>query len=314
MTQKTAGIHHITAFAGSPQKNVDFYAGILGLRLIKRTVNYDAPDIYHLYFGNEKGSPGTAMTFFPSSRTRPGRIGGGQVGYTTFAAPAGSLSFWEKRLEKFGIPVEQNYRFGETSIRFRDWDGLQLEIVERTETPESQWSFGGVPQEKAIKGFAGAILFSTKPEGTMNLLEVLGFDRVNEDEEFVRFRSNGEYGNIIDVYKHAMERGSGGAGTIHHIAWRAQVQDQESWRNRVANHGYKPTEIIDRQYFQSIYFREHGGILFEIATDAPGFDIDEPMEQLGEKLMLPPWYEPRRIEIQSLLEPITLRVLEDDHE
>lgn len=314
MTQRTAGIHHITAFVGNAQRNADFYAGILGLRLVKKTINFDAPEVYHLYFGNEKGSPGTAITFFPWEEGRRGRVGGGQVGYTTFAVPTGALPFWEERLNKFKVDFSHAERFGESYIRFKDPDGLQLELVEREEGPQSGWSFGGVPAEKAIKGFGGAVLFSMAPEQTMRLLEeVMGLERIGEEGGLVRFRSTGDLGNRIDVNRSVMGRGHGGTGTIHHIAWRAKdVNDQEQWRARVEQAGFQPTPIVDRQYFTAVYFREEGEILFEIATDPPGFDRDEPFESLGEELKLPEWFEPHRAAIEAGLPPLEIRVLEED--
>lgn len=314
MQNRTAGIHHITAFAGNPQRNVDFYAGVLGLRLVKKTVNFDAPDVYHLYFGDEVGSPGTAMTFFPFDGARPGRIGGGQVTYTTFAIPPGSLPFWEKRLQKFGVAAAKHERFGEEYIRFRDPDGLQLELVERADGPLSEWSFGGVPAAQAIKGFGGAVLASYAPEQTAaTLAELLGLKRIGADGGLVRFRAAGSLGNMIDVYAAPVARGIGGSGTVHHIAWRATDRtDQERWREHVAAHGFQPTPIVDRNYFTSLYFRETGGILFEIATDDPGFARDEPVEALGERLMLPEWLEPHRPQIEAGLAPIEVRVLKED--
>lgn len=314
--QKTAGIHHITAFAGDPQANVDFYAGVLGLRLVKVTVNFDAPDVYHFYFGNETGQPGTAMTFFPFRGARRGRAGGGQVAYTTFVVPAGALDFWEKRLQKFGIEHQRTRRFGETFLQFTDHDGLQLELVAREEGPGSTWSFGGVPADKAVKGFGGALLYSIAPGRTLETLEnLMGLERAGESEDgrYVRLRARGDLGQIIDVRAHAVRPGVGGAGTVHHIAWRADdVHDQERWRQRVAAAGFSVTPIVDRKYFTSIYFRETGGILFEIATDEPGFAVDEPVEALGEKLMLPPWLEPHREQLQASLQPFEVRVLEQD--
>lgn len=314
MTQKTAGIHHITAFVKNAQENVDFYAGLLGLRLVKKTINFDAPEVYHLYFGDQAGSPGTAITFFPWSTSRKGRVGGGQVGYTTFVVPQGALGFWEERLHKFGVAFTRVERFGETYIQFKDQDGLQLEIVEREQGPESKWSFGGVPTDKAIKGFGGAILYSVAPEKTMQVLEnLMGLEKVAKDGDLVRFRATGEIGNYIDIHATAVPRGAGGAGTVHHIAWRAKDdQDHQQWRERVEQYGMQPTDIVDRQYFNAIYFREEGEILFEIATDTPGFDRDEPFETLGEKLMLPEWYEPYRSQIEQGLAPIQVRVLEGD--
>lgn len=314
MKKQTAGIHHITAFAGNAQANADFYAGILGLRLVKKTINFDAPEVYHLYFGNEVGSPGTAMTFFPFEGGRRGKIGGGQVGYTTFVVPQDALPFWEARLSKFDISFEKVERFGEVFLQFEDFDGLQLEIVAREEGPNSQWSFGGVPAEKAIKGFGGALLYSVAPDQTMHTLEhVMGLERVDEEQGWVRFRAQGDLGNVIDIHATAMERGHGGSGTVHHIAWRAIDQDdQEQWRNLAMQHGFQVTPIVDRNYFTAIYFREMGGILFEIATDPPGFTRDEPFDSLGEKLMLPEWYEPSRDLITKGLPPLEIRVLEED--
>jgi len=314
MKQQTAGIHHITAFVRHAQENVDFYAGLLGLRLVKKTINFDAPEVYHLYFGNEAGSPGTAITFFPYAASRKGRIGGGQVGYTTFLIPVGTLDFWEDRLNKFEVAYNKVTRFGETYLQFADQDGLQLELVEREGGAPSKWSFGNIPAEKAIKGFGGAILYSVQPEKTMEVLQnLLGLEKVGEEGGLVRFRSVGDLGNIIDVNAQPVPRGAGGAGTVHHIAWRAKDDaDHRSWREKVEAYGLHPTDIVDRQYFNALYFREYGEILFEIATDPPGFGRDEAFEQLGEKLMLPEWYEPYRAQIEQGLTPITVRVLEGD--
>ncbi|THF73982.1 ring-cleaving dioxygenase [Cohnella fermenti] len=314
MTKQTAGIHHITSFVRDPQANVDFYAGVLGLRMVKKTINFDAPEVYHLYFGNEMGSPGTAMTFFPSPGSRIGHVGGGQVGYTSFAIPAGTFSFWEARLAKLGVEARKSERFGETFLQFKDPDGLQLEIVEREEGKASRWSFGGVPAEKAIKGFAGAQLYSINPAQTMHtLVHVLGLTKVGEENGLVRFRSIGDIGNVIDINAQPMGWGAGGAGTVHHIAWRANNDDDhKNWRVHVEAGGFRPTPIVDRQYFNALYFREQGGILFEIATDTPGFDNDEPFEHLGEKLQLPSWYEKHRELIESGLIPIEVRVLKED--
>jgi len=313
MTQRTAGIHHVTAFVGNAQANADFYAGILGLRLVKKTVNFDAPDVYHLYFGNESGSPGTAITFFPFEAGRKGRVGGGQVGYTTFAVPPGSLPFWESRLDRFGVRHERAERFGETYVRFEDKDGLRLELTEREDGAPSRWSFGGVPAERAIKGFAGAVLLSMAPERTMRTLEeVLGMRREAESDGFVRYRAAGDLGNAIDVNAAPVGRGIGGSGTVHHIAWRAaDADDQLQYRTRVMEAGFRSTPVVDRQYFTAIYFREEGDILFEIATDPPGFATDEPYETLGERLMLPEWLEPNREAIETNLPPLVVRTLEE---
>lgn len=310
--QQTAGIHHITAFVQNAQETVDFYAGILGLRMIKKTINFDAPEVYHLYFGNEMGSPGTIITFFPWAHSRKGRIGGGQVGITTYAVPTGSLSFWEERLTQFDIPFEKTGRFSETYLQFEDRDGLKLEIVEREQGALSGWSFGGVPTDKAIKGFGGAVLYSTAPDKTSQLLEqVMGLQKVGQEGAYARFKSFGDLGNIVDINVTPMAYGAGGAGTVHHIAWRAKDDAEHAlWRSHVQSNGYQPTPIVDRQYFNAIYFREEGGILFEIATDPPGFARDEQPEVLGEKLMLPEWFEESREQIERNLPPIQVRVVE----
>lgn len=312
--QQTAGIHHITAFVQNAQETVDFYSGVLGLRMIKKTINFDAPEVYHLYFGNEMGNPGTIITFFPWANSRKGRIGGGQVGITTYAVPTGSLPFWAERLTKFSIPFEQTERFHETYLQFEDRDGLKLEIVEREQGVLSQWSFGGVPVGKAIKGFGGAVLYSTAPDKTSQLLEqVMGLQKVGQEDAYARFKSFGDLGNIVDINVTPMAYGAGGAGTVHHIAWRAKDDAEHAlWRSHVQTNGFQPTPIVDRQYFNAIYFREEGGILFEIATDPPGFARDEQPEVLGDKLMLPEWFEENRKQIEGNLPPIQVRVLEAD--
>ncbi|MET3938896.1 glyoxalase family protein [Paenibacillus sp. PvP094] len=312
MTLQTAGIHHITAFAGDPQANVDFYAGVLGLRLVKKTINFDAPDVYHLYFGDEKGSPGTIITFFPSAGSPRGKIGGGQVGITSYVIPPGTIGFWQDRLERYNIEVTKTSRFNEELLQFEDSEGLRIELVEREEGAASTWEHEGIPANKAIKGFGGAVLFSVNPLRTMDALEnILGFVRVDENEEYVRFRSSGDIGNVVDVPVTRIPLGVGGSGTVHHIAWRAKdFEEHEAWRGAVYQYGYQPTPVRDRQYFNAIYFREAGGILFEIATDPPGFAKDEPADALGEKLMLPEWFEPYREQIEGNLQPIVVRTLE----
>lgn len=309
---KTAGIHHITAFVNDAQQNVDFHAGVLGLRLVKKTINFDAPEVYHLYFGNENGSPGTIITFFPQDNARTGEIGGGQVSITVYAVPKGSMDFWSKRLDSFGINHESVSRFGEHFMRFFDPSGLQIELVEREEGTPSRWSFNGIPVEHAIKGFGGAMLSSVSSEHTMMVLEkVLGLQRVGEENGLVRFQGFGDIGNLIDINAANANWGNPGAGTVHHIAWRAKdYEEHEKWRELLAQIGFQPTQVIDRQYFNAIYFREPGGILFEIATDPPGFARDEAEEELGTHLMLPEWYEPQRDLIEQILPKIEVREVE----
>ena len=306
------GIHHITAIVGHPQENVDFYAGVLGLRLVKQTVNFDDPGTYHLYFGNEGGKPGTIITFFPWAGARQGVIGDGQVGVTSYVVPLGAMKFWEERLEKFKVPFTKMERFGEQYLEFDDPHGLHLEIVEREEGEVNSWTYGEVTSEAAIKGFGGATLLSAQPAKTADLLEnIMGLEVVGQEGDFIRYRSSADIGNIIDLKLTPIGRGRMGVGTVHHIAWRAiDDQDQLDWQKYVADNGYGVTPVRDRNYFNAIYFREHGEILFEIATDPPGFAHDESQETMGGKLMLPEQYEPQRDKIESLLLPFTVRELD----
>jgi glyoxalase family protein len=306
---RTKGIHHITAFVQNAQQTVDFYTQVLALRLVKKTVNFDAPEAYHLYFGNEEGLPGTIITFFPIKRSRRGRIGGGQVGVTTYVVPEHSLDFWKKRLQQFNIPVKEVQRFNELYLQFKDNSGLVLEIVARKSKRQSSWAFAGVPVDKAIIGFGGAVLYSLQPEKTAATLEyVLGLFPVGADGDFIRYQAIGDIGNIIDIDRSVPYAGIGGAGTVHHIAWRAQSDNEQiKWQDYVQANGFHPTTILDRQYFHSIYFQEHGRILFEIATDSPGFAVDEPIDQLGEQLKLPAWFETYRDELERSLPPLKVK-------
>lgn len=312
MSKKTMGIHHITAIVGHPQENVDFYAGVLGLRLVKQTVNFDDPGTYHLYFGNEGGKPGTIITFFPWAGARQGIIGDGQVGVTSYVVPKGAMEFWENRLQKFKIPFTKTERFGEKYLSFDDPHGLHLEIVEREEGEVNSWTFGGVTPDVAIKGFGGATLFSARPDKTAELLEkVMGLEFIGKEGDLARFRSTADIGNIIDLKSTSGRRGRMGVGTVHHIAWRAiDDQDQLDWQKYVAANGYGVTPVQDRNYFNAIYFREYGEILFEIATDPPGFAHDESHETMGERLMLPEQYEQYRGKLEQTLIPIEVRKLD----
>lgn len=311
MTKQTQGIHHITAIVGHPQENTDFYAGVLGLRLVKKTVNFDDPGTYHLYFGDEKGKPGTIITFFPWPNAYQGRIGDGQVGVTSYVVPKGALAFWENRLTKFGISYTKTERFDETYLQFDDVHGLHLEIVEREEGEPNRWTFGDVTANVAIKGFGGATLYSKSPGATGELLEQMGLEKAGEEGDYVRFRAAGDIGNVIDIKQTTSGRSRMGVGTVHHIAWRASDdQDQLDWSSYVDSLGYGVTPVQDRNYFNAIYFREHGEILFEIATDPPGFAIDESQETMGEKLMLPAQYEEHREKIENNVLPFEVRELD----
>ncbi len=310
--KKTAGIHHITAIVGHPQENVDFYAGLLGLRLVKKTINFDDPGTYHLYFGNDEGNPGTIITFFPWINAYKGRIGDGQVGVTSYVVPVGALSFWESRLKKFNIEYNVTNRFGETYLSFTDPHGLQLEIVERKEGAKSSWEIGDITKEVAIKGFGGALLLSSRSDKTTELLEYMGLEEVGEEDDLIRYKSYGDIGNVIDVKRTATGKGRMGVGTVHHIAWRAEDDaDQLDWKQYIENVGLGVTPVQDRNYFNAIYFREYGDILFEIATDPPGFAHDESYDTMGSELKLPEWYEKYREQLNQSLFPIQVRNLDN---
>lgn len=306
--KETLGIHHITAIVGHPQENVDFYSKVLGLRLVKKTVNFDDPKTYHLYFGNKDARPGSIITFFPWADSDQGRIGGGQVGITTYAVPLDSLDFWETRLINKAVPFNKVERFSETTLQFEDPHGLKLELVEREDGPLNTWSNDGVTPDVAVKGFGGAVLYSTQPEDTLKTLtETLGLHQTDENEELIRLKASGDIANIIDIKKDPQPLGQMGVGTVHHIAWRAQNEaDHKDWHAHVSKFGHHVTDIKDRNYFKALYFREAGHILFEIASDTPGFAIDEEAERLGETLKLPEQYESRRENIEKHLIPIKL--------
>lgn len=312
MKKQTAGIHHITAIVGHPQENIDFYAGVLGLRLVKQTVNFDDPGTYHLYFGDGGGNPGTIITFFPWTNAYQGKIGDGQVSVTTYVVPVGALNFWAHRLATFAIPFKKAERFGEQVIQFDDPHGLHIELVAREEGAQNNWTFGGVTPEVAIKGFGGATLFSSRPEETAKTLtDVMGLEFVGTEGDYRRFKASAEIGNTIDLKMIAGVKGSMGVGTVHHIAWRAQDDtDQLEWQEHARNHGQFVTEVKDRNYFKALYFRESGEILFEIATDPPGFAHDETVETMGAQLMLPAQYEHHREHLESSLIPIQVRPLD----
>jgi glyoxalase family protein len=306
MSAVTSGIHHVTAISGEPQRNVDFYVGLLGLRLVKKTVNFDDPGTYHLYYGDGGGSPGSIMTFFPWAGAPNGRIGAGQLTVTSFSFPASSLGYWTERLVEGGVRFEKpEDRFGETVLRFPDPDGLRLELVAATDDAREGWVGGTVPAEHAVRGFHHVTLLSSDPAGTAERMTgTLGFRQTGEAEGRTRFEAGeGGPGNTVDVANGSgFPRGTMGVGTVHHVAFR--VPDEEAQlelRERVAALGYNVTPVLDRNYFRSIYFREPGGVLFEIATDPPGFAADEDREHLGESLKLPPWLEPRREELEGVL-------------
>ena len=308
------GIHHVTAIASDPQRNLDFYVGLLGLRFVKRTVNFDDPHTYHFYFGDESGSPGSIMTFFPWPSAFRGRQGTGQLAITSFAVLPGALGFWIERLLKHGVSYRGPTKRwdGAQVLFFKDHDGLMLELVAH-ESAESRSVWEGAPgirAQHAVHGFFGVTLWVADGSRTERVLtETLGFRPLREEEGLRRFvAGDGCAGSIVDVRSvGGFATGQPGAGTVHHVAFRAADDEtQLALRSRVVEAGYQPTPVIDRNYFHSVYFREPGGVLFELATDPPGFAIDEPPEHLGEQLKLPPQYEPHRSEIEAVLPRIHL--------
>jgi glyoxalase family protein len=311
---KLRGIHHITAIATDPQRNVDFYTHVLGLRLVKRTVNFDDPGSYHFYFGDRIGSPGTIITFFPWPGAQRGTRGTSQVVATSFAVPPEAIDFWKKRLSDEHVFVEETARrFDRRVLRFTDPDGLMLELIEAEHPAAIELNkTSGIPDEFALRGFNAPTLEVQLAKLTVQLLtETLGFELIGEEQSRRRFSLNHDLANAqIDLVEQP-ESGFGNvaAGTVHHIAFRAaNDEEQLQWRALIEEVGLRVTPVIDRQYFHSIYFREPGGILFEIATDNPGFATDEPVEHLGEALKLPPQYEEHRGPIEQVLPPISLHL------
>ncbi len=325
----TEGLHHVTAIASDPTRNAAFYTDVLGLRLVKRTVNFDDVTAYHLYYGDVRGQPGTVITFFPWPGSPPGRTGAGQVQATAFAVPSDSLDYWYRRLTEAEVDVDYrgdndhrngdgdrnagdewlSDRFGDSVLSFADPDGQRLELAAvdgvRTEEP---WADGPIPAEYAVCGFFGVTLHSTAPEETVEMLETLGYESVGEDGDYRRFATGGDRATVVDLLTRAVERGRMGPGVVHHVAFRTKDDDEQAmWRDLLVGDGEYVTPVRDRRYFRSIYFREPGGVLFELATDGPGFDIDEPMETLGETLTLPPWLESKQKAIESGLPEVPSR-------
>jgi glyoxalase family protein len=312
MDLSITGLHHVTAIATDPQRNLDFYAGLLGLRLVKRTVNFDDPGTYHFYFGDARGTPGTLLTFFPWPDARRGARGTGEVAATAFVIPAASVSYWLERLKANHVPAERGpERFGQEVIRFADPDGMPLELIAAKPAAAVQpWAGSTVPAEHALGGFHGVSAALEGYERTAKLLtEIFGYTLVHEAGNRFRFAAPGEdgAGKLIDLLcMPDRRRASGGAGSVHHIAFRAKDDaEQRVWREKLVGMGFNVSPVMDRTYFHSIYFREPGGILFEIATDPPGFTADEAFEELGTNLRLPPWMERARAQIEATLAPIS---------
>ena len=311
------GIHHVTAICGDPQENLDFYTEVLGLRLVKRSINQDAPDTYHLFYADAEGHPGTDLTFFPWPQMPPGRKGIGLAVEIGFAVPAGSLDFWAERLRSTAVTSDGTEQsFEETTLRFRDPHGLGLCLTEAAGAREfAPWQQSPVPERHQIHGFHAVRLWERELAATARFLgEALGFAPMGEEGGWHRFGvDGGGSGKWIDVRELPGERrGSWGTGAVHHVAFRvADGEEQLGVRQRVLAAGSQPTPVIDRFWFQSVYFKEPGGVLFEIATEGPGFSVDEDPAHLGERLILPPWFEPQRQRIEAALPPLRATVFEN---
>ena len=296
---KLEGIHHVTAITADAPGNVDFYARVLGLRLVKKSVNQDDPTVYHLFYADERGDPGSDITFFEYPNARRGRAGAGMVHRVVWRiASEEALGFWEERLSAEHVATERSDR----ALLFADPEGLaqELELVETDDEPLVA-DHPEIPRELALQGFEAVRAYTFDPEQSRRFLEeTLAFERRGDDAWEVRGERRGSH----YLYDRSDERGVGGAGTVHHVAWASPMDDHEAWHQRVTAAGATPTPVIDRFYFRSIYFREPSGVLFEIATIGPGFDVDEPLEHLGERLSLPPAYEQLRDRLEPVLTPL----------
>ncbi len=300
------GIHHVTALSGPAGRNVDFYTRVLGLRLVKKTVNFDDPGTYHLYYGDEAGTPGSILTFFPIAHAAPGRVGIGETQETAFRVPRASMGWWTHRLVAAGVRHEALVQvLGEPVLRFRDPDGMMLALV-GVAGAEAEPAFAdGIPAEHAIRGFHGVTLLLAEAGPTAAILEgVFGFRETGREGSAIRLESGARIGGAVTLRAVGQFLpGRAGAGSVHHVAFRAADDAQQAeMAQRVAReHGLSVTEQRDRNYYRTVYFREPGGVLFEIATDAPGFAVDEPAESLGQALKLPAFLEPHRASIEAVL-------------
>jgi glyoxalase family protein len=311
MPANVPGIHHVTSITGDVQKCVDFYVGVLGLRFLKKSINQDVPDTYHIYFGDYLGTSGTAMTFFGWPSWPKRKAGSGQVTTVSFAVPQPSLDFWNSRLRKLGVNVSRANRFGTEAIVLTDPDGIELELVGMASDDRwVPWPDGAVDRDSAIRGFHSVTMTVAESTATVDLLvSTMGFRRAAQEGGRTRFETGqGGPHAILDVVESPEgPEGEESIGTVHHVAWRAaDAAHQSDWRETLVKAGRNVTPVIDRYYFKSIYYREPGGVLFEIATDGPGFTVDEPAESLGTTLSLPPWFQVRRDRLDATLPPIVV--------
>jgi len=312
MSTRVNGLHHITAIAGAPQENLDFYAGILGMRLVKRSVNQDDPSTYHLFYADAVGHPGADLTFFPWTVDAPPRIGHGLAVEVGLEIPADSLEFWVERFDRYGISHTLAARFNERALLLKDPHGLALALVEPAVAPSrdfTPWEEGPVPPRSQVRGLHGARLWEREAVKTVEFITgSMGLQELGMDGEWRRFGAPGAAG-VIDIREAAGERrGAWGIGAVHHLAWRVDNElHQQTVRSAVTEAGARATGVIDRFWFKSVYFKEPGGVLFELATDGPGFGVDEDTAHLGEALVLPPFLEPMRPEIEQQLPPLRMK-------
>lgn len=300
------GLHHMTFMASSPQANLDFYTKTLGLRLVKKTVNFDAPDVYHLYFADALGTPGTVLTSFPFPNMRRGRRGSAQMTVTRLGVPQGSLGFWKKRLDQHRVHVEETQSLdGSDTLRFEDPDGLGLELIETHQSAAHPALGPGMEARTAIAGIHTALLQVEAPSRTARLLiEVMDYEEIEHGQHFIRLapKAGSEMGLVELHHRPGLPQGRQGAGIVHHLAFATPSDEtQLDLQRRLIDFGLHPTEVKDRQYFRSIYFREPNGVLFEIATVPPGFTLDEAPGELGAHLKLPPWQEGQRASLEAQL-------------
>jgi glyoxalase family protein len=308
------GLHHITAIAGPAQENLDFYAGILGMRLVKRSINQDDPGTYHLFYADAEGHPGTDLTFFPWAQMAPPRMGHGLAVEVALEVPAGSLAWWGTRLQKYGVTAGAiETRFGDRVLPFVDTHGMRVALTESARAIDrafTPWDGSPIPVERQIRGLHGAQLWERDEAATAAFVtQALGFRVLAREHGWTRYGFDSVPG-VIDVKETPAERrGTWGVGAVHHLAWRVADLDEElRVRGQVEAAGGRATEVIDRFWFKSVYFKEPGGVLFEIATEGPGFAVDEDPRHLGESLVLPPWFEPARAQIERTLPPLTMPV------
>jgi glyoxalase family protein len=308
--RRVNGLHHITAIAGPAQENLDFYSGVLGMRLVKKSVNQDDPSTYHLFYADAEGRPGTDLTFFPWADVAPPRLGHGLAVEVGLEVPAGSLSYWGARLEKYGARTDASeMRFGAHVLPFVDPHGLRLALVEATDgatRPFTPWAGSSVPAEHQVRGLHSGRLWERDEQVTVAFLTtVLGFTRLGSEKGWTRFGFEDAPG-VVDIRAAREPRGAWGSGTVHHLAWRVDDEGHQlEMRTRIEAAGVAATPVIDRFWFKSVYFKEPGGVLFELATEGPGFATDEDPAHLGEALVLPPWLEPSRARIQDVLPPLS---------